>query len=99
MAKDNQDNGDFPNRLLKRLNPEFVEAVNAMDEENIKQRILTCEGNLYEITAAKKSDEKLNAAKEIVKDMSAPYNESKAQEQAKIQFCIFTLEGRGINLN
>lgn len=95
----NQDEKDFPNKLLKRLSPEFVEAVNAMNEDDIKARILTCEGNLYEIVAAKDADAKLNDAKESVKEFSAPYNESKAQEQAKIQFCIFTLESRGINLN
>lgn len=93
------DNGDFPAKLLKKLSPEFVDAVNGLSDEEIKARILTCEGNLYEIASAKEKDEKLNAAKEIVKDLSAPYAESKASESAKIQFCIFTLESRGVNLN
>lgn len=96
---DSKDTSDFPAKFLKKLSPEFVDAVNAMSEEEIKARVLTCEGNLYEITAAKANDEKLNAAKELAKDLSKPYAESKASENAKIQFCIFTLESRGINLN
>jgi len=93
------DNKDFPAKLLKKLSPEFVDAVNGLSDEEIKARILTCEGNLYEIASAKENDEKLNGAKEIVKDLGKPYSESKASENAKIQFCIFTLESRGINLN
>jgi hypothetical protein len=96
MSKDDK---EFPVKLLKKLSPEFVDAINAMSDDEIKARILTCEGNLYEIAAAKENDEKLNAAKEIVKDLSKPYSESKASENAKIQFAIFTLESRGINLN
>lgn len=101
MSKDNKDNKDtdFPNKYLRRLSPEFVDAINGLSDEEIKSRILVCEGNLYEIASAKENDEKLNGAKEIVKDLSAPYSESKASENAKIQFCIFTLESRGINLN
>jgi hypothetical protein len=93
------DDKEFPAKLLKKLSPEFVDAINGMSDDEIKARILTCEGNLYEIAAAKQNDEKLNAAKEIVKDLSKPYAESKASENAKIQFAIFTLESRGINLN
>jgi len=98
MSKDNKDT-DFPNKYLRRLSPEFIDAINGMSDQEVKNRILTCEGNLYEIAAAKENDEKLNGAKEIVKDLSKPYAESKASENAKIQFCIFTLESRGINLN
>lgn len=93
------DNNEFPNKYMKRLPQEFVDAINAMDENDVKQRILTCEGNLYEIASAKAADTKLTAAKEVAKDLSAPYTESKAIENAKIQYCLFVLESRGINLN
>jgi hypothetical protein len=93
------ENNEFPTKYAKRIPQEFIDAVDSMDENEIKQRVLTCEGNLYEIASAKAADAKLTDAKEVSKDLSKPYAESKATETAKIQYCLFVLESRGINLN
>ena len=87
---------DFPDKYMKKIDPAFVDTVGAMDAEEIKQRILTCEGHIYEIENAKDADEKLTAARESVKEFSKDYRESKAIETAKIKYCLFTLEGRGV---
>jgi hypothetical protein len=97
--KNNKDDNDFPSKWLKKLPVEFVDAINTMDENDIKKRVLTCEGNIYEIENAKANDQKLNSAKELLKECSQPYNESKAIEACKIKYCLFVLESRGINLN
>jgi hypothetical protein len=96
MANDNK---EFPQKYAKKLPQEFVDAVSGMSDEEIKARLLTCEGNIYEVENAKASDEKLFAARELAKDLASPYRDSKAIENAKIQWCLFTLESRGINLN
>ena len=41
------------------------------------------------------SDVKLNAAKEVMKDLSKSYRDSKSIETAKIKYCLHVLESRG----
>jgi hypothetical protein len=90
---------EFPAKYAKKIAPEFMDSVGAMNEEEIKQRILTCEQNLYDVEEAASKDEKLVAAKESVKEWSAPYKESKGIEAAKLRFCLYVLETRGISLS
>lgn len=89
----------FPEKHLKKIPTEFVDSVNSMDENEIKERILTCEQHVYEVDDAMDNDEKLNAAKENVKEFSKPYRETKQTEAAKIKYCMFVLENRGVNLD
>lgn len=89
----------FPEKYLKKMPIEFIDSINAMDENEIKARILTCEQHLYEIDDAMDNDEKLLSAKEGVKEFSKPYRETKQTETAKIKYCMFVLENRGINLD
>lgn len=88
----------FPEKHLKKIPTEFVDSVSSMDENEIKERILTCEQHLYEIDEAMDKDDKLNGAKENVKEFSKPYRETKQTESAKIKYCMFVLENRGVNL-
>ena len=90
---------DFPQRYLKKLDQTFVDAVASMDENEAKQRILTCEGHLSEIENAQHNDEKLQQAKELAKELATPYRENKAIEMAKIRYLVYTLEERGISLS
>lgn len=89
---------EFPKRFEKKLPTGFVEGVESMDTEEIKSKIYETQAHIYEIDKAKDEDEKLNGAKEIVKDLSAPYKDAAATENAKIKYCFFVLEGRGVNL-
>lgn len=93
------DNNEFPAKYMKKLDDAFIDTVNTMSEDDIKERIVSCEGNLSEIENAKKNDQKLQQSKELSKELSAPYRESHAIETAKIRFLVYTLEQRGVNLN
>jgi hypothetical protein len=86
----------FPKKYAKKLPQEFSDAVNAMSEEEIKARIITCEQHLYEIEGSLANDDKLQALKEEAKLAAAPYKDSKSEETAKIKYCLFVLEGRGV---
>ncbi len=101
MSKDDtHDSVEFPkkyNDVLKHI-PEFKDTADTASTEDLKKMIVTCEGNLYEIAKAKEADEKLNAAKEIVKDLSGPYNDAKKVQEAKIQYVLFLLENKGVEL-
>jgi hypothetical protein len=86
------------NKVMKKLSPEFIDAIDGMNGDEIKSRILTCESNLYDVEKAKDEDEKLTKAKETAKELAAPYRENKSLEMAKIKYCLYILENRGINI-
>lgn len=88
----------FPDKYLKKINDEFVTNINAMDTEDVKKKILEAESNVYDIEKAKEEDTELYATRDKVKELSKPYRERKTEETAKIKYCLFILEGRGVNL-
>lgn len=94
-----KNDNEFPQKYAKKLPPEFLSALESASEDEIKARLLISEGNIYEVEAAKANDEKLAGIKELAKEHSAPYRESKSLETAKIAYCMYILEQRGIKLN
>jgi hypothetical protein len=89
---------EFPTRLEKKLPTGFIESVESMDLEEMKKKIYESEGHMYAIDQQMEQDEKLNGAKLLIKDLSAPYKDAKATEAAKIKYCFFVLEGRGVEI-
>src|SRR5579885_2239889 len=85
-------------KVIKDL-PEFKDTADAASTEELKKIIVTCEGNLYTIEKEQEGDTKLNAAKEMVKEYSGPYRDAKKVQQAKIQYALFLLEGKGVDLD
>lgn len=88
----------FPEKYSKKISEEFMDGINAMDTEEVKKKILEAESNVYEIENAKEGDKELFSAKEKVKEFSKPYSERKTEETAKIKYCLYILENRGVNL-
>jgi tetrahydromethanopterin S-methyltransferase subunit A len=88
----------FPERYRKKMPPEFIDGVNSMDTDEIKQKILEAESHIYEIENEKEFNIKLQQAKEDLKLMTQPIAESKGIETAKIKYCLYVLETRGISL-
>lgn len=106
MAKKQVDDADnemvtFPEKWAKVIKelPEFKDSADASSAEDLKKIIVTCEGNIYTIEKEKDADVKLNAAKELVKEHSAPYRDAAKVQMAKIKYALFLLEGKGIDLN
>jgi len=85
-------------KVLKEI-PEFKETADAASTDELKKIIVTCEGNIYTVDKEKSEDVKLNAAKEIVKELSAPYRDAVKIQTAKIKYALFLLEGQGVDLN
>lgn len=91
----------FPKKYSKKISEsdaEFLDNVMSLETEDIKKKILECEGNIYEVESAKDADEELIKTREKVKEMAAPYKETKSLEAAKLQYCLFVLEERGVEL-
>jgi hypothetical protein len=92
-------NGVFPEKYLKKLEQEFVDNLEGMETEEIKKNILACESHLYEVENEKEQDKDLNDVREKVKELSKKYRENKSNATAKIKYCLFVLENRGVNLD
>lgn len=90
---------EFPARYKKKLPTGFEEGIESMDSEEVKKKIYESQVHVYDIEKAKEEDEKLTQAREMVKEMAAPYKDAQAAEQAKIKYCFFVLEGRGMDLS
>lgn len=84
--------------VIKKL-PEFKDTADAASVEDLKKIIVQCEGNLYTIDKEQDADTKLAGAKEIVKELSEPYKDAKKVQQAKIQYALLLLEGKGVDLD
>ena len=96
MSKDNQE-VVFPEKWAKVLKdlPEFKDTADAASVEDLKKMIVTSEGNIYVIEQEKANDVKLNAAKELVRDHSAPYRQAINVQTAKIKYALFLLDEKG----
>jgi hypothetical protein len=94
------DQTEFPakwSKVLKDL-PEFKDIAEAASAEELKKMIVMYEGNIYNIENEKQNDAKLNAARELVKEHSAPYRDAIKTQTAKVKYCLFLLEGKGTEL-
>lgn len=99
--KDDQMPSTFPEKwgkVLKDL-PEFKDTADAASADDLKKIIVTCEGNIYTVENEKDADVKLTGAKELVKEMSAPYKDALKVQMAKIKYALFLLEGKGVDLD
>ena len=96
-----KDDTQFPEKWAKILKsiPEFKDTADAADTVELKKIIIQSEGNVSIIEREKTADMKINAAKEIVKEHSAPYRDAFKVQMAKIKYALFLLEGRGVDLD
>lgn len=97
MTQVNKDS-EFPKKWLSKLPDGFVDETAALKNEELEKIVFDCESNLYVIEKSKEVDEELLAAKENVKELSAPYREGKSAQTAKIQYALWLLEDRGVSL-
>lgn len=94
-------NEDFPAKYAKIIEamPEFKDIAESSSTDDLKKLIVTCEGNIYTIEKSKEKDEKLTAAKEIVKEYSAPYNDAIKAQTAKVKYILYLLESKGVDIS
>ena len=97
MSKKEQDT-DFPSKYEKKLPTGFKDDAESYDEEKLKKTIIECENNLVTVDREMLQDEKLQGAKSLAKDLSSSYRDAKGCQTAKIKYCLFLLEGKGVDL-
>jgi hypothetical protein len=71
-----------------KLNQSFVDNAENLNEDEAAVLIIESEQKIRLIKEEKAADDKLNAAKAIVKDLSAGYNSALSYEKSKISFLL-----------
>lgn len=75
--------------------PEFVEEVNGANVQGLNDRLAGLAKSREGVQDAKDDDEELEDAKEVVKNLAAPYKDAQKVIKLKSRFIIATLKDRG----
>jgi hypothetical protein len=76
----------------KVLSQAFVENNAAVSEDEASAKIVQSEQKIRELKNEMNNDAKLNAARQVAKDLGAGYGSAIKYEQAKIQFLLDKIE-------
>lgn len=74
------------------LSKSFTDNVAELGEDEIEQLVVKCDQEVRKIKAEKKNDPRLQAAKDVVKDLSSAYNSATQYSEAKRSFLLDKLE-------
>ncbi len=82
-------------KIIARLPSGYVEETAGMDGAQLRSEIIKAEASLREVDKEQKADEKLQGAKELLKDLAGAYNDARKAQRAKIAYTLHMLEERG----
>lgn len=82
-------------RTFEDKNPEFVSEVVGMSREDLKSRLANLVQGLRETEAAQKADHDLTLKQNEVKEMKAPYTETKKVTREKMNYVSKLIEEKG----
>lgn len=74
--------------VKKVLSKSFVDNHESIDEDTAGSLIIQAEQKIKEISEERSADERLAAAKQMVKDMNSAYTAAIKYERAKIEFLL-----------
>jgi len=80
------------NSVKKTLSKSFVDNHENVNEDTAVDLIVRAEQKIKEIEEERAADDKLTAAKQIVKDMNSAYTSAIKYEKAKISFLLEKLQ-------
>ena len=72
--------------------PDFVQATQGLSAEDLRKKLLTYSKYREETSLAQSNDVKLQAAREQVKELNAPYKDALKALKAKIAFIYLLLK-------
>jgi hypothetical protein len=77
---------------MSKLNKSFLDNNESVNEDQASEQIILSAQKIREIEQERDADEKLAAAKQIVKDINSAYTSAIKYEKAKIQFFLEKIE-------
>ena len=90
-----EENNEFPTKWLNKLPESIKDSVGSMSEDEIKERIIDVEKAVAQFEQDMEKDEKLAAAKQLVKELKETYTIPIKEHQIMIKFLVWNLEQRG----
>lgn len=82
-------------KLRKTLTPTMIEDLEAMDEQQLHDRIVQAETNIHEIDKEEEANVQLKVLKEQLKDAAAGFKDGKKFQKAITSYCLCLLEQNG----
>jgi hypothetical protein len=82
-------------KIIAKCPTGYVEECAAKTEEDLRADIIEAEARIREVVSEREKDEKLNGAKELVKDLSSGYNDAVKAQRAKIAYALHVLDDAG----
>ncbi len=82
-------------KVIAKLPTGYAEDAAGMDGDKLRAEIIRAETALREVEIEQKADEKLQGAREIVKDIVGGYSDAKKAQRAKIAYSLHLLDERG----
>lgn len=82
-------------KIIAKLPVGYAEEAAGMDGDALRAEIIRAETSIREVEKEQTGDEKLQGAREIVKDIVGSYNDAKRAQRAKIAYSLHLLEERG----
>jgi len=79
-------------KARKILSQTFLDDNDSVNEDDAAHMIVRCEQKIRDLEIEMKEDEQLNAAKEVVKDLTTGYSSVIQCEKAKVQFLLAKIE-------
>lgn len=90
-----EETNEFPTKWLNKLPEAIKDSVGSMSEDEIKDRIIEVEKGISQFEQDMEKDEKLAAAKQLVKELKETYTIPIKEHQIMIKFLVWNLEQRG----
>jgi len=84
-----------PEEKFRKEFPEFVNEVDRLDVQALKNRIAGFAKALSESEEAKQNDEALQTAKAELKELGAPYRDVKKDVASKTKYLLQQIESKG----
>lgn len=75
--------------------PEFADAVAGLSVEELNARVTQCAKDSEQIQDAKEADEALEDAKELSRQLAAPYREGLSANRLKTRYLIALIKEKG----
>jgi len=95
---DKDDDDAFPKKLLDKVPGPVADAIPSMKEDELRERIVSCEASIVDFEKAHDDSAKIKVLKEELKDLVGGFRDAKKAEEATIKYCIYTLRKQGVVL-
>lgn len=86
----------FPEKSWNKLSDTWRTAAQSKQTEELEQDLIKAVRNMTNVGIDMKNDDKLKAMQEELKELKSFYTETIAAEKAKVEFCVYLFNERGV---